>query len=244
VLSLVSASAFACSGAALDHVAIVGSNEGSLERGAKTFMNYCLGCHSADYQRYNRMAEDIGLSSEEVLENLIFTTDKAGEKTKIGSLMFSNMNKDYGKEAFGAAPPNLALVARSRGTDWLYTYLRTFYLDASRPVGVNNLVFKGVGMPHVLWELEGLKKPIYKMEKDAAGHEHEVLEGFEQVVEGKLTSAEYDRTIGDLVNFMAYIADPIKVERQRIGLFVILFLFVLLGVAIMLKKEYWKDVVK
>lgn len=245
VVSLMPVLASASSGGAhLDHVQIDATNTGSLQRGAKVFMNYCLGCHSADYQRYNRMAADIGLTEDEVSNNLIFTTDEVGERTKIGSLIFNNMTPKYGKQAFGAKPPNLALTARSRGTDWLYTYLRTFYLDPSRPVGSNNEVFEGVGMPHVLWELQGWKKPVYETHKDENGHESEVMAGFEQVTEGSLTEAEYDKTIADLVNFMAYIADPIKVERQRIGVLVILFLFVLLGVAIALKKEYWKDVIK
>ncbi len=245
VVSLMPVFAFASTGGAqLDHVQIDATNTSSLQRGAKVFMNYCLGCHSADYQRYNRMAVDIGLAEDEVSENLIFTTDEVGERTKIGSLIFNNMTPAYGKQVFGAKPPNLALTARSRGTDWLYTYLRTFYLDPSRPVGINNVVFEGVGMPHVLWELQGWKKPVYEMHKDESGHESEVLTGYEQVTEGSLSETEYDKTIADLVNFMAYIADPIKIERQRIGILVLLFLFVLLGVAYAVKKEYWKDVIK
>jgi len=120
-----------------------------------------MGCHSADYHRYSHMARDIGLSDTAVVENLIFTTDDAGEKTKVGALMGNNMSADYGKEAFGVVPPNLALVARSRGVDWLYTYMRSFYLDESRPFGANNTVFPQVGMPHVLADLQGWRKPIY-----------------------------------------------------------------------------------
>ena len=127
----------------------------TLQRGAKIFMNYCMGCHTADYHRYSHMARDIGLSEEAVVENLIFTTDDAGKKTKIGSLMGNNMSAEYGKQAFGVVPPNLALVSRSRGVDWLYTYMRSFYLDDSRPFGANNAVFPQVGMPHVLAELQG-----------------------------------------------------------------------------------------
>ncbi len=244
-LSFVPAFSYAASaGVELDHVQIDLTNKSALQRGAKLFMNYCLGCHTADYHRYNRMAKDIGLTEEQVLENLIFTTDEAGEQSKVGSLIFSNMDEQYGKTAFGAKPPNLALTARSRGTDWLYTYLRTFYLDPSRPIGVNNEVFEGVGMPHVLWELQGWRKPVYEMQKGADGREHEVMVGLEQVTEGKLSADEYDRAVADLVNFMAYLADPVKVERHRIGIIVMAFLIVFLIVAVMLKKEYWKDVIK
>ncbi len=243
-LAVIPGLSMASSSAKLDHVQIDASNKASLQRGAKTYMNYCLGCHSADYQRYNRMAADIGLSDEQVLENLVFTTDEAGKPTKIGSLIFNNMSKDYGNQTFGVNPPNLALVARSRGTDWLYTYLRTFYLDSSRPIGVNNEVFKGVGMPHVLWKLQGWRKPIFETVKGHDGNEHEVISGYEQFTKGTQTPAEYDKTVADLVNFLAYIADPIKLERHRIGFMVILLLLVLLAVAVPLKKEYWKDIVK
>jgi len=245
VLLLMPAASFGASvGVELDHVRIDPTNTASLQRGARTFVNYCLGCHTADYQRYNRIAQDVGLTDEQVVENLVFTTDDAGERTKVGSLMFNNMSKDYGKQAFGASPPNLALTARSRGTDWLYTYLRTFYLDPSRPVGVNNKVFAGASMPHVLWELQGWQKPVYETQTDAHGHEAEVMVGFELVTKGKQTPEEYDLTVADLVNFMAYMADPIKVVRHRVGMWVMLFLIVFLVVAYQLKKEYWRDIVK
>jgi len=245
LLALLPAMSFASGGGVeLDHVNIDATDQASLQRGAKTYMNYCLGCHTIEYQRYNRLAKDIGLTDEQVSKNLIFTTDKEGDQTKIGSLIFNNMSVDYGKQVFGTSPPNLALIARSRGTDWLYTYLRTFYLDPSRPVGVNNKVFKDVGMPHVLWKLQGLRKPVYEMHKDDQGHEHQLLAGYEQVIEGTQSEEEYDQTVADLVNFLAYVADPIKVERHRIGIMVMLLLFVLLAVAIPLKKEYWKDIIK
>lgn len=227
-------------GFALDSPRIDTGNEKSLQRGARTYVNYCMGCHSLGYQRYSRVAQDLGLSEEEVSENLIFTTDEAGEPTKVGSLMTNNMTKEYGSQAFGVAPPNLALTARSRGVDWLYTYLRTFYLDPERAgVGVNNLVFPGVGMPHVLWRQQGLQEPVYEDD----GEDHQVFKEFRQITEGTMTPAEYDDMIADLVNFMAYSADPIKQTRHRIGTMVILFLLVLLVVAYLLKKEYWKDVV-
>ncbi len=210
----------------------------TLQRGAKVFMNYCLGCHSADYHRYSHMARDIGLSETAVVENLIFTTDDAGEKTKVGSLMANNMSAEYGKEAFGVVPPNLALVARSRGVDWLYTYMRSFYLDESRPFGANNTVFPQVGMPHVLAGLQGWRKPIYTT--DSKGHEQ--LDGYQQVTAGELTEDEYDAMITDLVSFLDYLGDPNREARHSLGIKVMLFLLIFLVLAVFLKKEYWKDI--
>jgi len=224
----------------LDSPIIDTGNTKSLQRGAQAYVNYCMGCHSADYHRYSRMAKDLGLDEETVVENFVFTTDKAGEKTKVGSLMFNNMTPDYGRKAFGVVPPNLALTARSRGEDWIYTYMRSFYKDESRAgVGVNNTVYPGAAMPHVLWELQGWQEPVY--EDDGEGHQ--VFTGFKQVTEGKLTPEEYDQFVADLTNFMSYMADPIKQTRHRIGTWVMLFLLLLTGIAYLLKKEYWKDVV-
>ena len=223
-------------GVHLDKAKIDPTNKESLQRGAKTFVNYCLGCHSAKYQRYNRLGRDLGISDEDIIDNLMFT----GEKT--GDLMDIAMTKEMGKRWFGAPPPDLTLVARVRGTDWLYTYLRTFYLDASRPFGVNNVVFSNVGMPNVLWELQGWQKPVYKTVVDGEGHEHQVLDGVELEEAGSQTPAEFDRTVRDLVNFLAYMGEPIKLERQSLGVKVMLFLLVLFIFAYLLKKEYWKDI--
>jgi ubiquinol-cytochrome c reductase cytochrome c1 subunit len=224
-------------GADLDHFTPERTDR-TLQRGARIFMNYCMGCHSADYHRYSHMARDIGLSDEAVLENLIFTTDENGERTKIGSLMANSMSAEYGKEAFGVVPPNLALVARSRGVDWLYTYMRSFYLDESRPFGANNTVFPQVGMPHVLADLQGWRKPIYETDE----HGYEKLAGFQQVTAGALTEDEYDATITDLVSFLDYLGDPNREARHSLGIKVMLFLFIFLILAVMLKREYWKDV--
>lgn len=241
VVALMPAVGFSAgSGFPLDDANIDMTDQASLQRGAQAFVNYCMGCHSASYQRYSHVARDLGLSEEAVVENLVYTTDKDGERTKVGSLMFNNMDKDYGSEAFGTMPPNLALISRSRGVDWLYTYLRTFYKDDSRPVGVNNLVFPDVGMPHVLWELQGIRYAMF--ETDEAGKKH--FMGFEQQTQGSMSEAEYDEFTRDLVNFLAYLGDPVKVERERLGIWVMLFLFAFLGLAIMLKKEYWKDIKK
>lgn len=220
----------------LDKARIDPANKESLQRGARTFVNYCLSCHSAKYQRYNRLARDLGMSETDVLENLMFTGEKIGDTMDIA------LSAKDAKKYFGAAPPDLTLVARVRGVDWLYTYLRTFYLDDSRPFGVNNLVFDKVGMPHVLWELQGWQKPLYETETDSQGHEHKKVVGLELVEQGSQTPAEYDRTVRDLVNFLAYMADPVKLERQALGIKVLLFLFVLFIITYLLKKEYWKDV--
>lgn len=230
----------ASAGFELESPRIDTGNKKSLQRGARTFVNYCMGCHSAAYQRYSRLAQDLGLSEEDVVSNLIFTTDDAGEPTKVGSLMTNNMTEKYGKQAFGIAPPNLSLTARSRGVDWIYTYLKTFYLDAGRSgVGVNNLVFPDVGMPHVLWQQQGWMQPVYE-EHDGV----KVVASLEQATEGTMSAREYDGMIADVTNFLAYVADPVKQTRHRIGIFVMLFLMLLFVVTYFLKKEYWKDVVK
>lgn len=211
-------------------------NKASLQRGAKMFVNYCMGCHSAEYQRYGRMGRDIGLTDDQVVENLVFTD------AKVGDLMKNGMSKDDAKVWFGAAPPDLTVIARSRGVDWLYTYLRTFYLDPSRPWGVNNAVFPDVGMPHVLWELQGWQVPVFVTETDEEGQEHEVLEGFDLVQEGSLSPGEFDRDVRDLVNFLAYMGEPNQLERKALGVKVLLFLLLMTVVFYLLKKEYWRDI--
>jgi ubiquinol-cytochrome c reductase cytochrome c1 subunit len=238
LIALVPALAVAAGGGGvhLDKAPIDLTNQQSLQRGAKWFVNYCLSCHSAQYMRYNRLGRDLGLSDEQVLENLVFTGAKVGDLMKVA------VNNRDAAEWFGAAPPDLTLSARLRGPDWLYTYLRTFYLDDSRPFGVNNTTFPSVGMPHVLWELEGLKKAVYETTVDDDGHEHKELVGFEMVQPGTKTAEEYDQIIRDLVAFMVYMGEPVKLERQRLGIWVLLFLAVLFVVAYLMKKEYWKDV--
>ena len=239
-LLMVSAPLLAAStGVHLESPRIDTSNQKSLQRGARTFVNYCMGCHSASYQRYSRLAQDLGLSEEDVLANLIFTTDEAGERSKVGSLMTHTMSSGYAREAFGVIPPNLALTARSRGVDWIYSYLKGFYLDPDRGgIGVNNTVYPGAAMPHVLWEQQGWMEPEYE---DHDGKQ--TLVGLKQKSAGTMSAQEYDAMIADLVNFMAYISDPIKQTRHRIGIFVMLFLLILLVITYLLKKEYWKDVV-
>ncbi len=217
----------------LDKVKIDPHDQASLQRGAKFFVNYCMGCHAASYVRYNGMGHDIGLSDEQVLKNLEF----AGEK--IGDYMTIAMPPKGAMSWFGVTPPDLSVVARARGNDWLYTYLRGFYLDDKRPFGVNNVVFKDVAMPNVLWELQGWQKLVPADEHEAGGHGKPKLE---IVTPGTLSPDDYDEAIRDLVNFLAYMGEPAKLERQSLGIKVLLFLAVFFVVAYLLKKDYWKDI--
>lgn len=217
-------------------------DKASLQRGAKVYMNYCMGCHSLEHARYNRVARDLDIPEELMMENLVFP-DK-----KIGELMSNAMRKEDGKAWFGATPPDLTLVARVRRPDWLYTYLRSFYEDPSRPWGVNNAVFKDVGMPHVLAGLQG--RQVKGTAQVAVGHDtltgQEITEEKEGVLylaeEGSLSAAEYDKLVFDLVNFLTYVAEPIAVERQRIGWWVLLFLAIFFVPVYMLNKEMWRDI--
>ncbi len=240
VLTPVMASA-AGGGAKLYEAPIDINDKESLRRGAKAFADYCYSCHAASFMRFNRIAKDLEMSEDDVREMMIHTYDKKGAPAKIGDLMKVSMTEDYAKEAFGTAVPDLSLTARARGADWVYSYLRSFYVDSYRPTGFNNTVFPDVGMPHVLWRLQGLQQPVYKkvMHGDV---EVEELESFEQVQAGTLSRVEYDMFLGDLTNFMVYLAEPIQVERRSMGWKVLLFLAVFFVFAYLLKKEYWKDI--
>lgn len=225
-----------------DEIKVDWDDRAAMQRGARTYMNYCMGCHSLHYSRYNRVGADLGISDDMMRDNLIFTTDISGERTKVGELMTNNMSAAYGEEAFGVAPPDLSLVARSRGTHWLYNFLRGFYVDEERPFGVNNGVFSNVGMPHVLAELQGLQAATYETVTDSAGNQSQKIVGFEQVRAGTMAADEYDRTIYDLVAFLDYVAEPYKQTRKNVGTGVIIFLLCFLVLAYALKREYWKDV--
>ncbi len=226
-----------------DAIVIDWDDKAAMQSGARTFMNYCMGCHSREYSRYNRVGADLGISDDMMRDNLIFTTDVYGERTKVGELMTNNMRAEYSEEAFGVAPPDLSLIARSRGTHWLYNFLRGFYVDDSREgLGVNNGVFKNVGMPHVLAELQGLQAPKFKTVTDSAGNESEVIVGFDVIKTGSMSASEYDRTIQELVAFLDYVAEPYKQTRKNVGTGVIIFLLCFLVLAYALKREYWKDV--
>ncbi|KGY08672.1 cytochrome c1 [Vibrio sp. MarTm2] len=212
------------------------SDQASLQNGAKLFMNYCFGCHSAQYQRYERVARDIGIPVELLKDNLIFDPE-----AKVGDLMVNSIPQDSAAKWFGAPPPDLTLVARVRGTDWLYTYLRSFYADPSRPFGVNNVVFPSVGMPHVLEELQGIPTPVYETHV-VDGEEVTKVVGIESDGTGELNDEEYDNAVRDLVNFLEYSGDPVKLERHALGWWVMGFLVIFTIVVVLLKKEYWRDV--
>lgn len=214
-------------------------NRTSLQRGARLFANYCMGCHSARYHRWMHVAEDLGIPDKVVEENLIWITDKEGKKARVGSLMTNAMDEEYGTRVFGNPPPDLTLTTRYRGPAWVYNYLRTFYLDEDSPTGVNNPVLVNAAMPHVLWSLQGWQRPVHEQDEHGDGQH---IVGFEQVTEGSMTPAEYDRAVGDLVNFMVYLGEPARMDRTAIGGWVIAFLLVLLVAAYLLKREYWKDV--
>ena len=195
----------------------------SLQRGAKIFTNYCLNCHSAKYMRYSNL-QDIGLSAETIKSDLLFTGNK------IGDTMSVNMSMKDSKKWFGASPPDLSVVARSRGADWIYSYMRGFYRDPTRPMGWNNTVYINSAMPHILWELEGEKILNPKTKK------------LEKFTSGKLNAKEYDATIADLTNYLVYMSEPDQLKRKKMGYYVIGFLLLLLFLTINLKKEYWRDI--
>lgn len=199
------------------------SDKASLQRGAKNFVNYCLNCHSANYMRYNRL-QDIGLTDKQIKENLLFAGEKVGDTMRI------SMNPKDAKKWFGAAPPDLSVEVRARGADWVYAYLRSFYKDDTRPTGWNNQVFDKVAMPHVLYELQGVQ---------VLDHETHTLT-LEKA--GKLSPEEYDQFVGDLTNYLAFMAEPAKQSRLWIGVVVLLFLSVLYVLVKKIKVEYWKDI--
>lgn len=195
----------------------------SLQTGAKLFVNYCLGCHGAQYMRYNRLA-DFGLSEAQIKDNLLFTAEK------VGDTMVSTLDAKAAKDWFGVAPPDLSVISRSRGPDWLYTYMRGFYRDATTPTGWNNTVFPNVGMPHALWVLQGERG--YDAGKKA----------WTELSKGTHSALEYDAAVRDLVNFLVYVGEPAAQKRKQIGIVVLFVLGVLFVFAYLLKKEYWKDV--
>lgn len=222
----------ASGGAALQKADTDICDTASLQAGAKLFVNYCMGCHSANYIRFQRIGKDLELSDEELQKNLMFTAEKVGETMSIA------MDNADAKQWFGVTPPDLSVIARARGTDWLYTYLLSFYVDPSRPVGVNNLVFPDVAMPHVLWEQQGWQKLVHTT--DEHGHEKAELVLINEADQEK--AEKYKQEVRDLVNFLDYVGEPAKLERYSLGKMVIIFLFIFFIFAYLLKKEYWKDV--
>jgi ubiquinol-cytochrome c reductase cytochrome c1 subunit len=236
-VGLVSSAAFAAGGGPLPYKADIDqTDKASLQRGAKLFMNYCLGCHQMQFQRYERTFNDLGIPVEAGLENLVFTKD-----TKVGEHITNTMAKDDAAKWFGAAPPDLTLEARLRGPDWIYSYLKSFYVDPSRPFGVNNTVFKDVGMPHVLQELQGIPHKVYETQL-IDGEEQQVFVGIETDGSGELSTDEYDRAVLDITNFMVYVGEPMILERESIGRWALLWCVIFFVFAVLLKKEFWRDV--
>jgi ubiquinol-cytochrome c reductase cytochrome c1 subunit len=230
-LLALSTTAFAAGGAALEQASVNVRDTAAIQRGARLFVNYCLSCHSASYMRYNRLAEDLGLGEDLVMENLVF-----GD-AKIGDTMDIAMRPDDAESWLGAMPPDLSLMSRSRGADWLYTYFLTFYQDEAG--GWNNRVLPNASMPHVLWQLQGIQKPVYA---DSAHSGLRVIANLELAEAGLQSPAEYAETVRDLVTFIEYLGEPAKVKRKNIGIWVLLFLTLFALVSYALKAEYWRDV--
>ena len=227
-------------GIALDQAPNKTNDLPALQNGAKLFVNYCLGCHSAAYMRYNRL-RDIGLSEQQIRDNLLFATDKVGETMKAA------IDPKQAKDWFGANPPDLSVIARSRsgqggsGADYLYTYLRTYYRDETKATGWNNLVFPNVGMPNVLWELQGDRRPVFA-QVESHGHESHAFQGWNQVSPGTLTPLQYDQAVGDLVGYLQWMGEPEQNTRVRVGVWVLLFLGVFTVIAWRLNAAFWKNI--
>jgi len=228
-LLAITAPALASGGGALQHANVNIRDTAATQRGAKLFVNYCLSCHSAGYMRYNRLAEDLGLNEELVMDNLVFAD------VKIGDTMDAAMRAEDAEEWLGKAPPDLSVISRSRGADWLYTYLLTFYQDETG--GWNSLALPNASMPHVMWQMQGIQKPVY------ATHDgHEVIDHLTLAEPGLQSPEEYEDSVRDLVTFLEYLGEPSKVKRKNIGVWVLLFLALFTLIAYALKAEYWRDV--
>ena len=224
-------------GPRLDTAPIKPTDVISLQRGARTFANYCLNCHSASLMRWNRL-EDLDLNEAQITDNLIFTGAKVGEMMDVA------MTKKDGRKWFGNAPPDLSVIARARGADWLYSYLRAFYRDPKRPTGWNNAVFANVGMPNPLWQLQGERVRVEEPAKGGegeAGHAATTVK-YEMYKAGSLTPVQFDETVADLVNFLVYMGEPAAITRKQIGIFVLLYLLAMVPLVYALKREFWKDV--
>jgi ubiquinol-cytochrome c reductase cytochrome c1 subunit len=230
---MLSFSALAAAGGDVQQSGTDLGDRASLQRGAALYMNYCSGCHSLKYLRYSRMAEDLGLSEEEVMQNLNFTGAKFGEQIQV------SMPAAGAEKWFGKMPPDLSLITRVRGTDWVYTYLKSFYLDESRPLGWNNKLFPNASMPNPLWELQGLQHAEYG-KPDAVGERH--VEAIKVTQPGSQDAEQFNQTVRDITTFLEYASEPAALKRESIGVWVILFLVLLSFLAWMLKNEYWRDV--
>jgi ubiquinol-cytochrome c reductase cytochrome c1 subunit len=234
LLPAASVSVSAAGGGALEHSGVNVNDTASLQRGAKWYANYCLSCHSISYMRYNRLADDLDLSEDMVMQNLVFSNAKFGETMDIA------MDPEQAKKWFGKTPPDLSLIGRSRGADWLYAYLRGFYQDETG--GWNNTHLPNASMPHVLWRLQGIQTPMYRQETDEAGYTHEVIDHFVVTTPGTQSAEEYDETARDIAAFLTYAGEPAQLKRKGIGVWVVIFLAFFTFIAYLLKAEYWRDV--
>jgi ubiquinol-cytochrome c reductase cytochrome c1 subunit len=226
---------YAAGGAALEHAEIERGNIASLQRGARNFMNYCSGCHSAKYVRFKTIGKYLGLSDEQLIENLMFNAEKTFETIN------TSMPAAAAERWFGTVPPDLSLMARARGADYVYSFLKGFYLDPASPTGVNNTILAGTSMPNVLWELQGHQQAVFSEHTEDGVTSH-TFDGFELVMDGSMSPEEFDEFVRDTVNFLAYIAEPIRSERRKLGVWVLMFLIFFWVLASMLKKQIWKDV--
>ena len=222
-------------GAELEPADIDPGNVASLQRGARNFMNYCSGCHSAQYVRYNTIGKHLELSEEQLIDNLMFNAEKTFETIQAA------MPAADAARWYGTAPPDLSLMARAKGADYIYNFLKGFYVDPDSPTGVDNLILAGTSMPHVLWELQGYQSAVFS-EHTEDGVTAQVFEKFEPLTSGSLDAEDYDDFVRDTVNFLVYISEPIRGERRVIGTWVMIYLLVFLVIAAMLKKQIWKDV--
>lgn len=208
----------------------------SLRKGAKTYMNYCMGCHSMEWQRYKRVAEDLGLTEDEMMNGLVLTDAKFTDKMTIA------MDAADAKAWFGKTPPDLTVIAKARGLDWLYNFLINFYADPSRPTGWNNLTFENASMPHILWEFQGIRQANFDVHTDADGNETKTFNSFEQIQPGSMSEQEYKAMVTDLVNFLDYSSEPAKLIRMSLAPWVLLFVVVFTFLAYMLKVNYFRDI--
>jgi ubiquinol-cytochrome c reductase cytochrome c1 subunit len=229
---LITSGAFAASSVELEPAGNDPDNINSLQRGARNFMNYCAGCHSAKYVRFNTLGRDLNLSEDQLIENLMFNAEKTFETIQ------ATMPLDQAARWFGQPPPDLSLMARARGTDYVFNFLKGFYIDPDSPTGVDNRVLEGTSMPHVLWELQGYQAAEFSTDENGTRH----FEQFEQLTPGSMSAEEFDEFARDTVNFLEYISEPIRSERRVLGVWVLMFLVFFWILASMLKKQIWKDV--
>jgi ubiquinol-cytochrome c reductase cytochrome c1 subunit len=234
--ALIACLSLASEAATLPEIAVDVHDKASLQRGARLFVNYCLSCHSATYMRFSRLARDLDIPEAVVEKDLMFVGDKIGDTMQVA------MNPREAESWFGVTPPDLSVLARARGVDWVYAFLTSFYRDPSRPGGVNNLMLRNTAMPHVLWDLQGWQEPVIEHRPDDSGKPVSMVTGLRLATPGSQSDDEFRASVRDLVGFLAYLSEPAKSERQRVGIGVLLFLAVFLAITYLLKREYWRDV--